>query len=74
MCHRELFLNKSVDCGHLTFTSEKTIDCEEEQCFLSTSHPKDCTSGGEPCRCRRYYEQPDRQITEVPGKCSRCPP
>jgi len=60
MCHRQLRFVKSNDCGHLSLTSEAVIDCLSITCQLSGAHPSGCADS----RCRRYYEKPNRVITQ----------
>lgn len=62
MCHRQLKFIRSTGCGHLTFTGEVNIDCRSRHCYISSSHPANCGSHA-PCRCRRYYGQPQRIVT-----------
>lgn len=72
MCHRQLRFSKSTACGHLIFTGETNIDCRDQTCFLSASHPATCGQT-QACHCRRYWTQPDRIVTaETPAKCSAC--
>ncbi|KAJ3559399.1 hypothetical protein NM688_g366 [Phlebia brevispora] len=66
MCHRQLRFNKSVDCGHVTLTSDTNIDCRDRHCYNSRAHPADCGANGKsPCVCRRYFTQPDRLYRDV---------
>ena len=60
MCHRQLRFVKSNHCGHLSLTSETVIDCLSMTCQLSGAHPSGCADS----RCRRYYEKPDRVVTQ----------
>lgn len=55
MCYRQLRFIKNLTCGHLTFQGETYIDCCEQDCKLSSSHPTTCGSPASPCNCRRYY-------------------
>ncbi|KAI0062391.1 hypothetical protein BV25DRAFT_683804 [Artomyces pyxidatus] len=74
MCHRQLRFLSSTLCGHLIFSGETNIDCNDSHCHISRAHPADC---GEPprfqapCTCRRYYTQPERLVT---GQVGTTPP
>ncbi|OBZ75454.1 hypothetical protein A0H81_04359 [Grifola frondosa] len=73
MCHRQLRFYKAKQCGHLTFTGETRIDCNEQVCYISKAHPRTCVAPT--CNCRRYWTQPERIVEhEIEGKCPRCPP
>jgi hypothetical protein len=60
MCRRQLRFTKSINCGHLTLTSEQMVDCRSNECHLSQAHPENCVTP----QCRRYYERPERFITK----------
>ncbi|KAI0320108.1 hypothetical protein OF83DRAFT_1106632, partial [Amylostereum chailletii] len=69
MCHRQLRFSKSTTCGHLIFTGQSDIDCNQSDCYHSVAHSPSCR----PCTCRRFYTQPERTVTaEVPERCSLC--
>ncbi|KAI0281389.1 hypothetical protein BGY98DRAFT_210762 [Russula aff. rugulosa BPL654] len=64
MCHRHLTFKKSSICGHLILTKSQNVDCEDPECYNSSTHPPDCAAqnGRARCWCRRYYTQPNRQV------------
>jgi len=63
MCHRRLYFNKVISCGHVLFKEEKMVDCQEPDCANSSAHahPKGCKYPG----CRRYYGNPERIVQDV---------
>lgn len=73
MCHRQLRFVKTTPCGHLTFIGDTNVDCGSSDCYNSTNHPSTCGTRAQ-CRCRRYFDKPERIITgETQGPCSQCP-
>ncbi|KAF9069623.1 hypothetical protein BDP27DRAFT_1165848, partial [Rhodocollybia butyracea] len=63
MCFRRLRFVRSTVCGHLTFTGETIVDCGSRICHISSMHPSSCGSSRAPCNCKRYYDQPQRIVT-----------
>ncbi|KAI0054069.1 hypothetical protein FA95DRAFT_1600563 [Auriscalpium vulgare] len=61
MCHRQLRFLQNTACHHLRLLSDANVDCQDPACRLSARHPHDCgIDSKHPCRCRRYYTQPER--------------
>ncbi|KAL0946903.1 hypothetical protein HGRIS_013064 [Hohenbuehelia grisea] len=71
MCRKQLRLTRHKECGHNSFTGDTEFDCLDPQCTISSMHPENCTNGGVPCKCRRFWGRPERVVTaEVEGKCN----